>query len=123
VFKPKDYPKLGNAKGKAFFIDHCPDDKPCPLRMAEEARDTLKKAGANVEFVTYAGGHGWQGPLWDRLVKGREHLEKFAGKREAAGEACRTTKPSPLRRVTAVARCCAVYVVCGFALRLSVRAS
>lgn len=80
VFKPKEYPKLANAKGKPFFIDHSPDDKTCPFRMAEEARDTLKKAGAEVEFVTYAGGHGWQGPIWERLKKGREHLEKYAGK-------------------------------------------
>jgi hypothetical protein len=33
-----------------------------------------------VEFVTYEGGHGWKGPSWDRLRKGLEHLEKFAGK-------------------------------------------
>jgi predicted esterase len=80
VFKPKDYGKLANAKGKPFFIDHSPDDKTCPFRMAEEARDELKKAGAKVEFVTYEGGHGWKGPIWERLKKGREHLEKHAGK-------------------------------------------
>jgi len=80
VFKPKEYPKLANAKGRPFFIDHSPDDKTCPFRMAEDARDTLKKAGAEVEFVTYEGGHGWKGPIWERLKKGREHLEKYAGK-------------------------------------------
>ena len=80
VFKPKEYPKIANAKGKPFFIDHSPDDKTCPFRMAEEARDELKKAGAKVEFVTYEGGHGWKGPIWERLKKGREHLEKNAGK-------------------------------------------
>ena len=80
VFKPKEYSNLANAKGKPFFIDHSPDDKTCPFRMAEDARDTLKKSGAKVEFVTYEGGHGWKGPIWDRLRKGLEHLEKFAGK-------------------------------------------
>jgi predicted esterase len=80
VFKPKELPKLEGGKDKPFFIDHSPDDKTCPFRMAEEARDALKKAGAAVEFVTYEGGHGWKGPLWERLRKGVAHLEKFSGK-------------------------------------------
>lgn len=80
VFKPKELPKLDGAKGKPFFIDHSPQDDRCPFRMAEEARDALKKAGAAVEFVTYEGGHGWKGAIWDRLRKGVAHLEKNAAK-------------------------------------------
>lgn len=80
VFKPKELPKLAGAKGKPFFIDHSPDDQTCPFRMAEEARDALKKAGASVEFVTYEGGHGWKGAMWDRMKKGIAHLEKNAPK-------------------------------------------
>jgi predicted esterase len=80
VFKPNELPKLDGAKGKPFFIDHSPDDKTCPFKMAEEARDALKKAGAAVEFVTYEGGHGWNGDLWGRLKKGIEHLTKNASK-------------------------------------------
>jgi len=80
VFKPNDLPKLDGAKGKPFFIDHSPDDKTCPFRMAEEARDALKKHGAEVEFVTYEGGHGWKGDIWGRMKKGIEHLTKNAPK-------------------------------------------
>jgi predicted esterase len=80
VFKSAELPKLDGAKGKPFFIDHSPDDKTCPFRMAEEARDALKKAGGVVEFVTYDGGHGWKGAMWDRLKKGVAHLEKNAPK-------------------------------------------
>jgi predicted esterase len=80
VFKPGLLPKLDGAKGKPFFIDHSPDDKTCPFKMAEEARDALKKAGGVVDFVTYEGGHGWNGDLWGRLRKGIEHLTKNASK-------------------------------------------
>jgi predicted esterase len=79
VFKPDELPKLAAAKGRPFFIDHSPDDTTCPFRMAEAARDALKKAGADVEFVTYEGGHGWKGAIWDRLKQGIAHLEKVAG--------------------------------------------
>jgi predicted esterase len=80
VFKPALLPKLDGAKGKPFFIDHSPDDKTCPFKMAEEARDALKKAGGVVDFVTYEGGHGWHGDMWARMKKGIEHLVKNAGK-------------------------------------------
>ncbi len=80
VFKPDTLPSLDRAKGRAFFIDHSPDDKTCPFRMAEAARDALKKAGGAVEFVTYEGGHGWKGAIWDRLRQGRDFLTKNAKK-------------------------------------------
>lgn len=80
VFKPDELPSLDRAKGRAFFIDHSPDDTTCPFRMAEAARDALKKAGGAVDFVTYEGGHGWKGAIWDRLRQGRDFLTKNAKK-------------------------------------------
>jgi len=80
VFYPSKLPSLGGAKGKPFFIDHSPDDKTCEFKLAEEARDALKKAGAEVEFVTYEGGHGWKGDIWGRMKKGIAHLTKHAAK-------------------------------------------
>lgn len=78
VFKPAEIPPLERAKGRAFFLDHSPEDATCPFKQAEEARDALKKAGAKVDFATYEGGHGWHGDFWGRLKKGREFLEKNA---------------------------------------------
>lgn len=78
VFKPDLLPPLKNAKGHAYYIDHSPDDKVCPFRMAEQARDDLAKAGAKVEFSEQGGGHGWTGPVFDRIRKGFEWLEKNA---------------------------------------------
>ncbi len=75
VFKPASLPDLKLAKGHAYFIDHSPDDKVCPFKMAEEARDKLKAAGAAVEFSTYEGGHGWHGDMWGRIRRGITWLE------------------------------------------------
>jgi predicted esterase len=79
VFKPEFLPPLKNAKGHAYYIDHSPDDKICPFRMAKQAKDDLAKAGAKVEFSEQEGGHGWSGPVFDRIRKGFEWLEKNAG--------------------------------------------
>lgn len=62
VFNPKLLPPLENAKGKRVYILHSPEDF-IPIRMAEEARDALKKGGATVEYATYEGGHGWHGDI------------------------------------------------------------
>ncbi|MCI0342121.1 MAG: hypothetical protein L0216_13425 [Planctomycetales bacterium] len=76
VFKPDWLPSLKNAAGHAYYIEHSPDDRVCPFRMAEEARDKLKKHGAKVEFSTYEGGHGWQGDVYGRMRRAVEWLEK-----------------------------------------------
>ncbi len=76
VFHPKTLPPLGAAKGHAFFIDHSPEDEICKFALAEQARDSLKAAGAKVEFVTYPGGHGWHDNPFVRLKKGIAFLEK-----------------------------------------------
>jgi predicted esterase len=43
--------------------------------MAVSARDTLREAGAQVEFVEYEGGHGWHGDVFGNLRKGIDWLE------------------------------------------------
>jgi predicted esterase len=78
VFHPKSLPPLSRAKGRAYFIDHSPDDATCPFKQAEEARDALKEAGAKVEFRTYEGGHGWRDDPMKRLREGKAFLEKNA---------------------------------------------
>jgi predicted esterase len=75
VFHPSDMPPIKAAKGRAFFLDHSPEDETCKFKDAETARDALKKAGANVELVTYAGGHGWQDMPFVRMKKGIKFLE------------------------------------------------
>ncbi|MHC4859029.1 MAG: alpha/beta hydrolase [Planctomycetota bacterium] len=78
VFKPEYLPPLENAKGHPYFILHSPDDTRCPFRMAEKARDKLRKKGAKVEFMTYRGGHGWHGYIYEFMKKGFAWLTENA---------------------------------------------
>jgi hypothetical protein len=80
TFHPKELPPLKAAKGRTWFLDHSPDDETCPFKDAERARDALKAAGANVELVTYKGGHGWQDDPLERMRKGIKFLEDHAKK-------------------------------------------
>lgn len=75
VFRDRDL-DLKQVKGKPYYVYHSKDDKTCPFRMAEEARDALKKNGAIVEFKTYDGGHGWHGDMYGDLRTGFEWLVK-----------------------------------------------
>ena len=75
VFKPEFLPPLKNARGHAYFIDHSPDDRICPFRMAKAAEQSLEKHGASVRFNTYEGGHGWRGDVYGRIRSGIEWLE------------------------------------------------
>lgn len=91
VFQP-DFVDAERAKGKLYYILHSPDDKTCPIKLAEEARDTLRKKGAKVEFATYAGDHGWHETAFADIRKGldwlldpKEQPEK-AGKSEKDGK-------------------------------------
>jgi len=77
VFKPELLPSLRGAKGRSFFLLHSPEDF-IPIRMAEEARDQLKEHGAEVEYATYPGGHGWKGDVYGMMRRGLEHLEEEA---------------------------------------------
>lgn len=65
VFHPDELDSLANAKGRPVFLLHSPEDDRCPLRLAEQGRDALKKAGAKVGWATYEGGHGWAGESED----------------------------------------------------------
>ncbi len=76
VFHPQDLPPLALAKGRAFFLDHSPDDRTCPFADAQKAEEELKKARALVKLVTYEGGHGWKGNLWQRMKDGLTFLEE-----------------------------------------------
>ena len=81
VFRPDFLPPLGKAKGHAHFLYHSPDDRVCPIRMAEQAAKELKKCGATVKLATYDGGHGWRGALYDHIREGVEWLEKHSATR------------------------------------------
>jgi len=61
VFHPKELEPLANAKGRPLFLLHSPTDERCPIAMAERGRDAARKAGLEVEWATYEGGHGWGG--------------------------------------------------------------
>lgn len=76
VFKPEELPALEKSKGHAYYIYHSREDRICPFRMAEQAERDLKKAGAEVTLVEYAGGHGWRGPLYDNIREGLRWLDK-----------------------------------------------
>jgi predicted esterase len=76
VFKPERLGPLDAAAGRAYFIDHCPQDKVCPFRMASEARRLLSAAGARVKLNLYAGGHGWRGDVYPRIAAGVCWLEE-----------------------------------------------
>lgn len=76
VFKPETLPELDRARGNAYFLDHSPEDRVCPFRMAEEAEKRLKEQGGKVNLVTYPGGHGWRGDLYGRLRQGWKWLEE-----------------------------------------------
>jgi predicted esterase len=70
VWKPDLLPPLARAKGRRFLVEHSKEDRVCPFRMAEQARDQLEKAGAKVRFTPYDGGHGWHGDVFGRLKDG-----------------------------------------------------
>lgn len=73
---------LQNAKGHAYFLDHSPEDVRCRFEFAQKAQERLKREGATVELVTYAGGHGWTGDPFTRLTAGFAWMEKNHGKPE-----------------------------------------
>src|SRR5262245_47937778 len=76
VFKPAELPPLENAKGKAYYVLHSPDDRICPFRMAQDAAKSLEANGAKVNLTTYEGGHGWQGDVFGQIREGIQWLEK-----------------------------------------------
>jgi predicted esterase len=86
VFKPDKLGPLAPARGHAYYIEHSPQDKICPLRMAQEAVRLLTAAGAKVKFNEYAGGHGWRGAIYPRIAAAIRWLEQNAQPRIVAPE-------------------------------------
>ncbi len=78
VFRPEWLPSLSRAKGKAFFIDHSPDDVVCRFSHAEAAMEELGKKGAEMKLVTCDGGHGWKGDVFGRIRGGVSWLMEQA---------------------------------------------
>ncbi len=82
VFKPSLLPPLKQAKGHAYYLCHSQQDRVCPFRMAEQAKNSLAENGAKVRLETYPGGHGWRGNIYHDIRSGIEWLEKNPGKAE-----------------------------------------
>jgi beta-lactamase regulating signal transducer with metallopeptidase domain/predicted esterase len=76
VFNPKFLPALSEAKGHAYYLYHSQQDRVCPYRMAEQAKNSLSENGAKVHLETYEGGHGWRGNVYRDIRNGIEWLEK-----------------------------------------------
>lgn len=74
VFNSRYLPSLEKAKGHRYFIYHSPQDQVCPFWMARKAAAELPKRGAEVEFVEYAGGHGWRGNVFENIRTGIDWL-------------------------------------------------
>jgi len=74
VFKPDQLPDLSNAKGKAFYILHSPEDF-INMSFPEAARDKLGAKGGKTKLETYQGGHGWHGDVFGNIRKGITWLE------------------------------------------------
>jgi beta-lactamase regulating signal transducer with metallopeptidase domain/predicted esterase len=74
VFNPKFLPELKQAKGHAYFLYHSQQDRVCPYRMAEQAKNVLLENGAKVRLETYEGGHGWRGNIYRDIRNGIKWL-------------------------------------------------
>lgn len=78
VFKPDLLPPAAGAKGRRFYLLHSPQDF-IPMSFPENAKKTLSEAGAEVQLVTYEGGHGWHGDVLDNITKAIRWLESGGG--------------------------------------------
>ena len=67
---------VNGVKGKSFYLLQSPDDRITRFEQAEKARDALAAAGARVHLQSYAGGHGWRGPVWPMMREGIKWLEE-----------------------------------------------
>jgi len=75
VFHPDQYGPAKNAKGRAFYILHSPQDF-IPMTFPNNAKKMLSSAGAKVQLQTYEGGHGWHGNIFGTISTGVKWLEK-----------------------------------------------
>ena len=75
VFLRGEHAAMSGVKGKSFYLLQSPDDRITRFEQAEKARDALAAAGARVHLQSYAGGHGWRGPVWPMMREGIKWLE------------------------------------------------
>jgi len=75
VFLRGENTAVSGVKGKSFYLLQSPDDRVTRFEQAEKARDALVAAGARVHLQSYAGGHGWRGPVWPMMREGIKWLE------------------------------------------------
>jgi len=75
VFLRGENAAVSSVKGKSFYLLQSPDDRVTRFEQAEKARDALAAAGARVHLQSYAGGHGWRGPVWPMMREGFRWLE------------------------------------------------
>jgi len=75
VFKPDQCPPAKNAKGRAFYILHSPQDF-IAMSFPNNAKATLSRAEARVKLETYKGGHGWHGDVFGMIRSGMKWLEQ-----------------------------------------------
>lgn len=75
VFRPEWLPELAAAKGHPYYVLHSPDDWIKLDEHAAVAVRMLGENGANVEFQTYAGGHGWHGDVFANIRRGIDWLD------------------------------------------------
>jgi predicted esterase len=95
VFKPDELGSLSHAAGHFYFIEHSPEDKVCPFRMAKNAHKMLREHGGGTKLVTYKGGHGWHGNVFGRIHKGIRWLEVAVRKQSRKRKPVeRKTKPA-----------------------------
>lgn len=84
IFNQKELPPLENGEHKRFYLLQSPDDRVTKFFFAEKASQALKGAGAQVHLERYAGGHGWQGPVWQMIGDGVGWLAESDDRAEAA---------------------------------------
>jgi L-ascorbate metabolism protein UlaG (beta-lactamase superfamily) len=78
VFYAGWFPPVENAKNYAYYLYHSPTDDRCKFSLAEEAAKVLKEKGAQVNLVTYKGGHGWSGSFYQDIAKGMRWIDEKA---------------------------------------------
>lgn len=76
--------ELRQAKAQVYYIYHSPDDKVCPLRMAQRAATVLSDNGATTRMVEYAGGHGWRGNVYEDIRAGLTWIMDLTARRGPA---------------------------------------
>lgn len=73
VFRPEFFGDAKTLHAKRVFLLHSPQDF-IPIKIAEAGKSALESLGVSAQLLTYEGGHGWQGPVWENMRKGLAYL-------------------------------------------------